>query len=101
MSISPSLPPGAPSLAEVLIQRTFAKPTQPFVDGEFIQALSHADDDRPSVAATAAATARAAAEVARGTGSGRDPGSDGSGRHTAPAPVSPSGKHGPSIDVRA
>jgi hypothetical protein len=101
MSISPSLPPGAPSLAEVLIQRTFAKPTQPFVDGEFIQALSHADDERPSVAATAAATARAAPEIARGTGS--DPGSGGreAGTHTAPAPVSPSAKHGPSIDVRA
>ncbi|HEV7753732.1 MAG TPA: hypothetical protein VGO71_19425, partial [Baekduia sp.] len=86
-----------PSLAEVLIQRTFAKPTQPFVDGEFIQALSHADDDRPSVAATA----RAAAEVARGTGPGRDSGAGDSGPHAAPAPVSPSAKHGPSIDVRA
>jgi hypothetical protein len=99
MSISPSLPPGAPSLAEVLIQRTFAKPTQPFVDGEFIEALSHADDDRPSVAATAAATARAAAEVARGTGSRPESGSG--GHHAAAAPASPRAEHGPSIDVRA
>jgi hypothetical protein len=32
MSVSPSIPQGAPSLAEVLITRTFAKPTNPFVD---------------------------------------------------------------------
>jgi hypothetical protein len=99
MSISPSLPPGAPSLAEVLIQRTFSKPTQPFVDGEFIQALKRADDDRPSVAATAAATAHAAAEVARGTGSGAG-GSD-PGAHAAPAPAAAGAKPARSIDVRA
>jgi hypothetical protein len=51
MSISRSLPPEAPTLAEVLIQRTFAKPPQPFVDGDFIKALSHADDDHPKVTA--------------------------------------------------
>jgi hypothetical protein len=44
MSVSPSFPQGAPSLAEVLITRTFAKPTNPFVDGEFLEALEHADD---------------------------------------------------------
>jgi hypothetical protein len=44
MSVSPSFPQGAPSLAEVLITRTFAKPTNPFVDGEFLDALKHADD---------------------------------------------------------
>ena len=100
MSISPSLPPGAPSLAEVLIHRTFAKPTQPFVDGEFIEALSRADDERPSVAATAAATARAAAEAARGTGPGS--GGSGSGGNPAPAPTpsAASARRGPSIDVR-
>jgi hypothetical protein len=64
MSVSPSLPPGAPSLAEVLIQRAFTKPPKPFVDGDFIEALSHADDDRPSVAATAAASARAVTAAA-------------------------------------
>ncbi len=47
MSVSPSFPQGAPSLAEVLITRTFAKPTNPFVDGEFLQALEHADDGEP------------------------------------------------------
>jgi hypothetical protein len=52
-SVSPSHSHGAPSLAEVLITRTFAKPTNPFVDGEFLQALEHADDGKPS-AATAA-----------------------------------------------
>ncbi len=54
MSVSPSLPHGAPSLAEVLITRTFAKPTNPFVDGEFLQALEHADDgESPAVAPVA------------------------------------------------
>jgi hypothetical protein len=54
MSVSPSFPQGAPSLAEVLITRTFAKPTNPFVDGEFLQALEHADDgeSRAAVAPT-------------------------------------------------
>jgi hypothetical protein len=80
MSISPSLPPGGPSLAEVLIKRTFTKPTQPFVDREFIEALSHVDDEQPSVTA-AATTATGAA-------------------HDAPAPASPTAHHGPSIDVR-
>jgi hypothetical protein len=81
MSISPSLPPGA-SLAEVLIKRTFTKPTQPFVDREFIEALSHVDEDQPSV--TTAATATGATGAA----------------HDAPAPASPTAAHGPSIDVR-
>jgi hypothetical protein len=48
MSVSPSFPHGAPSLAEVLLQRTFAKPPKPFVDGEFLKALEHADDEPPA-----------------------------------------------------
>jgi hypothetical protein len=43
MSVTPSLPPGGPSLAEVLIQRTFQRPPNPFVDGDFIAALTEAD----------------------------------------------------------
>jgi hypothetical protein len=54
MSLSPSSPPGAPSLAEVLIQRTFAKPVSPFIDREFLEALEHADADQAS--ATGAVT---------------------------------------------
>jgi hypothetical protein len=84
MSISPSLPPGAPSLAEVLIKRTFTKPTQPFVDREFIEALSHVDEDQPSVTTAATATGATATGAA----------------HDAPAPASPTAAHGPSIDVR-
>jgi hypothetical protein len=53
MSVSPSFPQGAPSLAEVLITRTFAKPTNPFVDGEFLQALEHADDGESKAVAPA------------------------------------------------
>ena len=52
MSLSPSFPHGAPSLAEVLLQRTFATPPKPFVDGEFLRALEHADD-APATAAVA------------------------------------------------
>jgi hypothetical protein len=48
MSVSPSFPHGAPSLAEVLIHRTFDKPTKPFVDGEFLRALEHVDDAAPA-----------------------------------------------------
>jgi hypothetical protein len=53
MSVSPSFPHGAPSLAEVLITRTFAKPTNPFVDGEFLDALEHADDGESKAVAPA------------------------------------------------
>lgn len=53
MSVSPSFSHGAPSLTEVLITRTFAKPTNPFVDGEFLRALEHADDAKPAPAADA------------------------------------------------
>lgn len=42
MSLSPSFPQGAPTLAEVLLQRTFAKPPEPFVDGELTRALASA-----------------------------------------------------------
>jgi hypothetical protein len=95
MSLSPSLPPGAPSLADVLIERTFAKPPQPFVDGEFIEALSHADDDHPSVAATAAAAS------ARGhAGAGTSGAALQNGPAPAPAPAA-GARPGTTIDVRA
>jgi hypothetical protein len=42
MSLSPSFPQGAPTLAEVLLHRTFAKPPEPFVDGELTRALASA-----------------------------------------------------------
>jgi hypothetical protein len=100
MSLSPSLPPGAPSLADVLIQRTFAKPPHPFVDGEFIEALSHADDDRPSVTAAAAASARAVVEAANAKGTpGPESGATGTEQHAntpSPAPAP-----GSKIDLRA
>ena len=58
MSLSPSFPQGAPTLAEVLLQRTFAKPPQPFADGDLLQALAHpakSADDAPSPEAVARA----------------------------------------------
>jgi hypothetical protein len=51
MSVSPSNLHGAPSL-------TFAKPTNPVVDGEFLKALEHADDDQPTEAEPAKPVAK-------------------------------------------
>jgi hypothetical protein len=86
MSLSPSFPQGAPSLAEVLITRTFAKPTNPFVDGEFLQALEHAHDGEP----------KAVAPPKPGSGPGPTPQDDTTGeaaKHPAP-------RAGSRIDVR-
>ncbi|HEY6758379.1 MAG TPA: hypothetical protein VI318_02775 [Baekduia sp.] len=48
MSVSSSFPDGGPTLGEVLLQRTFAKPPEPFVDGEFLKALERADAKPPA-----------------------------------------------------
>ena len=50
MSVSPSLPPGGPTVAELLLQRTFARPPRPFVDADVILALSAAAHDHAVVA---------------------------------------------------
>jgi len=42
MSVSPSSPPDGPSVAELLLQRTFARPPEPFVDADVILALTSA-----------------------------------------------------------
>jgi hypothetical protein len=44
MSVTPNIPPGAPSLAEVLLKRTFARPPEPFVDGDLMKAFGHVAD---------------------------------------------------------
>ena len=87
MSFSPSIPQGAPSLAEVLITRTFAKPTNPFVDGEFLQALEHADDGEPKVAV---------APAKPGSGPGSAPQDDTAGETATHPPA----RMGSRIDVR-
>jgi hypothetical protein len=61
MSLSSSFPQGAPSLAEVLLQRTFAKPPKPFVDGEFLEALERSDDKPLPTASDDATTGSSAA----------------------------------------
>jgi hypothetical protein len=63
MSISSSLPPGAPSLAEVLVQRTFAKPVHALIDGDMLDALVHSGDEKPAVPPPAAADAGDAPSV--------------------------------------
>jgi hypothetical protein len=88
MSFSPSFPHGAPSLAEVLITRSFAKPTNPFVDGEFLQALEHADDGEPT-------TAVAPTKPGSGAASTSQDGATGEAATPAHAP-----RTGSRIDVR-
>jgi hypothetical protein len=90
MSLSPSLPPGAPSLTEVLVERTFAKPPSPFVDGEFLEALERADD-APVTAPAAGGAGTASAGSEHGPGGGG--GSPGEAPAAAPAPA-------PQVDVR-
>jgi hypothetical protein len=91
MSLSPSFPQGAPTLAEVLLQRTFARPPKPFADGELLQALSHASDDAPSPGAVAKSKPSGSSS---GTGSGAASGED-----AAPSSSATSGG-GKTIDVR-
>jgi hypothetical protein len=93
MSLSPSFPQGAPTLAEVLLQRTFAKPPQPFADGELLQALAHSKDAAPSPDAVAKPKPSGSSTSDRGSGSGS--GGD------ASAPSSDGGATGRTIDVRA
>ncbi|HWH95066.1 MAG TPA: hypothetical protein VNT03_14485 [Baekduia sp.] len=91
MSLSSSFPHGAPSLAEVLIQRTFAKPVHPFVDGEFLEALEKADDAPP--AARAVAKPAKAGSDAPGSGAHGSVAGQGSAAGSSTTP-------GRTIDVR-
>jgi hypothetical protein len=90
MSVSPSFPQGAPSLAEVLITRTFAKPTNPFVDGEFLQALEHADDGE----------SKAAIAPPKAPTSGSDSASPDHAPQQQPATSAPARAAGARVDVR-
>jgi hypothetical protein len=92
MSLSPSSPHGAPTLAEVLLQRTFARPPQPFVDGEFLEALERAEHE-PAATVEIRRPAEGGASADSGSGSG-GPGGD------APDPSSDAAGPGRSIDVR-
>jgi hypothetical protein len=92
MSLSPSFPHGAPTLAEVLLRRTFARPPQPFVDGEFLEALERADDE-PAATVEIRRPAEGGATADPGSGSG-GPGGD------VPDPSSAAGRPARSIDVR-
>jgi hypothetical protein len=94
MSLSPSLPQGAPTLAEVLLQRTFARPPQPFADGELLQALAHpAKDAAPSPDALAKAKPS-------GSSSSSDSRSGSASEDDASASSSDGGSTGRSVDVR-
>jgi hypothetical protein len=66
MSLSPSSSQGAPTLAEVLLQRTFARPPRPFADGELLQALAH--PAKPADAAPSADDASAPSSDGSTTG---------------------------------
>ncbi|HWI70780.1 MAG TPA: hypothetical protein VNT55_02410 [Baekduia sp.] len=93
MSLSPSSSHGAPTLAEVLLQRTFARPPQPFADGELLQALTHpAKDAAPSP--DAVAKSKPSGSSSSDSGSGSASGDD------ASASSSDAGAPGRTIDVR-
>jgi hypothetical protein len=95
MSLSSSFPSGAPTLAEVVLQRTFAKPPQPFVDGEFIKALDQADDSTKKAAvARPQQTGSNSSDTKSGSGSGSPQG--GSASTSSSAAATP----GKAIDVR-
>lgn len=93
MSLSPSFPHGAPTLAEVLLQRTFAKPPQPFVDGEFLEALERSDDAPPANGAVAKPQQAGSGSPESRSGSGGSPGDAATRSSAAAAP-------GKTIDVR-
>jgi hypothetical protein len=95
MSLSPSFPHGAPTLAEVLLQRTFAKPPQPFVDGEFLEALEHVDDEpAATVAIRRPNTSGGAADSGAHPGPTSTPGDGAVARSSADGPPAKS------VDVR-
>jgi hypothetical protein len=95
MSLSPSSSHGAPTLAEVLLQRTFARPPQPFADGELLQALTHpAKDAAPSPDAAARSKPSGSSSSDSRPGSGSAPGDD------ASASSSDGGAPGRTVDVR-
>jgi hypothetical protein len=97
MSLSPSFPQGAPTLAEVLLQRTFARPPQPFADGELLQALAHpakSPDSAPSPDAVAKAKSSSSSSSSSDSRSGSASG-DG-----ASASSSDGATAGRNVDVR-
>jgi hypothetical protein len=95
MSLSPSFPQGAPTLAEVLLQRTFAKPPEPFVDGELTKALASAGPAAVVSIQPPDASGSASPDPQSG-----ESGGDGHTSH-ASAPSSDGGGAGRSVDVRA
>lgn len=98
MSFSPGIPQGAPTLAEVLLSRTFARPPKPFADAELLQALAH------PTGAEAAPSPDAIAKTAKSSGSyssdGKKPDSA-SGEDAASSPSSADEPTTGRVDVRA
>lgn len=97
MSFSPGIPQGAPTLAEVLLARTFARPPKPFADAELLQALAHptgGSDHAPSPDAVAKS-----AKSGSSLSSDQKPGPASSGGD-ASAPSSDEATSGRSVDVR-
>lgn len=97
MSLSPGFPQGAPTLAEVLLARTFAKPPQPFVDGEFLETLAHADDEKPAVTVQ---ISQPAAAGDSSDSSSADTGGGAAADRGASTPTSVAADAGRSVDVR-
>lgn len=96
MSFSPGVPQGAPTLAEVLLARTFARPPKPFADGELLQALAHPARG-PEAAPSPDAVAKAAGS---GSSLSSDSGSGSASGDDASAPSSAEPTTGRNVDVR-
>jgi hypothetical protein len=97
MSLSPSSSHGAPTLAEVLLQRTFARPPQPFADGELLQALAHpakSADAAPSPDAVARAKSSGSSSSSSDSRSRSTSGDDASASSSAESTT------GRNVDVR-
>jgi hypothetical protein len=99
MSYSPGVPQGAPTLAEVLLARTFARPPKPFADAELLQALAH-----PTAEPDAAPSPDAIAKMAKSSGSSSSSSSDTRSGGASGDDASPSSSDEPttgrSVDVR-
>jgi hypothetical protein len=98
MSFSPGIPQGAPTLAEVLLSRTFARPPKPFADAELLQALAH-----PTRGSDAAPSPDALAKAAKLSGSyssdGKKPDPT-SGDDAVSSPTSDTAPNTGRVDVR-
>jgi hypothetical protein len=99
MSFSPGIPQGAPTLAEVLLSRTFARPPKPFADSELLEALAHPMGGATPAAPSPDAVAKTAASSGSYSSDGKKPDPT-SGDDAASSPSSTDEPTTGRVDVR-